>query len=83
MVLAVFGGYVGLGLAGQARRAAGFHRRGLLAGAAWSLGLGIWTMHFVGILAAQLPDGTLFSVLLMKCQINVSRETLAERIVFR
>jgi len=64
VVMAIFGGYVGLGLAGQARQAAGLYRRGLLAGAAWSLGLGIWTMHFVGMLAARLPDGTLFSVLL-------------------
>jgi diguanylate cyclase len=64
VVMAIFGGYVGLGLAGQARAATGFYRRGLLAGAAWSLGLGIWTMHFVGMLAARLPDGTLFSVLL-------------------
>lgn len=64
VVMAIFGGYVGLGLAGQARSATGFYRRGLLAGAAWSLGLGIWTMHFVGMLAARLPDGTLFSVLL-------------------
>jgi len=64
VVMAIFGGYVGLGLAGQARSANGLYRRGLLAGAAWSLGLGIWTMHFVGMLAAQLPAGTLYSVLL-------------------
>jgi NO-binding membrane sensor protein with MHYT domain len=64
VAMAIFGGYVGLGLAGQARAAAGFYRRGLLAGAAWSLGLGIWTMHFVGMLAAYLPEDTLFSVLL-------------------
>jgi diguanylate cyclase len=62
-MMAIFGGYVGLGLAGQARAADGLYRRGLLAGAAWSLGLGIWTMHFVGMLAAQLPEGTLFSIL--------------------
>ena len=64
VVMAIFGGYVGLGLAGQAGAANGLYRRGLLAGAAWSLGLGIWTMHFVGMLAAQLPAGTLFSILL-------------------
>ncbi len=63
VMMAIFGGYVGLGLAGQARAADGLYRRGLLAGAAWSLGLGIWTMHFVGMLAAQLPEGTLFSIL--------------------
>lgn len=64
VVMAIFGGYVGLGLAGQARSADGLYRRGLLAGAAWSLGLGIWTMHFIGMIAAHLPDGTLFSILL-------------------
>lgn len=64
VVVAVFGGYVGLGLAGQAKTADGLRRRMLLAGAAWSLGLGIWTMHFIGMLAAQLPEGVQFSVLL-------------------
>jgi diguanylate cyclase len=64
VAIAICSGYVGLGLAAQATNAFGLHRRGLIAGAAWSLGLGIWTMHFVGMLAAQLPDGTLYSVLL-------------------
>jgi diguanylate cyclase len=64
IVIAICGGYVGLGLAAQATNAFGLYRRGLIAGAAWSLGLGIWTMHFVGMLAAQLPDETLYSVLL-------------------
>jgi diguanylate cyclase len=64
ILIAACGGYVGLGLATQAADAFGLRRRGLLAGAAWSLGLSIWTMHFVGMLAAQLPEGTLYSVLL-------------------
>jgi diguanylate cyclase len=64
VAIAIFSGYVGLGLAAQATNAFGLYRRGLIAGAAWSLGLGIWTMHFVGMLAAQMPDGTLYSVLL-------------------
>lgn len=64
VLLAVLGGYVGLGLAGQAREAEGMRRRALLAGAAWALGLGIWTMHFVGILAARFPTDVAFSVLL-------------------
>jgi diguanylate cyclase len=64
VIIAVCSGYVGLGLAAQATNAFGLYRRGLLAGAAWSLGLGIWTMHFVGMLAAHIPEGTLYSVLL-------------------
>ncbi len=64
VAIAICGGYVGLGLAAQATNAFGLYRRGLIAGAAWSLGLGIWTMHFVGMLAAEMPVGTLYSVLL-------------------
>jgi diguanylate cyclase len=64
VAIAICSGYVGLGLAAQATTAFGLYRRGLIAGAAWSLGLGIWTMHFVGMLAAQMPDATLYSVLL-------------------
>jgi diguanylate cyclase len=64
VAIAICGGYVGLGLAAQSTNAFGLHRRGLIAGASWSLGLGIWTMHFVGMLAAFMPEGTLYSVLL-------------------
>src|SRR6185295_2831086 len=35
--------------------AAGVRRRMLLAGAAFSLAVAIWSMHFVGMLAARLP----------------------------
>jgi NO-binding membrane sensor protein with MHYT domain len=34
-----------------------------LAGAAFFLAIGIWTMHFVGMLAAPLPSGTVYLVL--------------------
>jgi diguanylate cyclase len=63
VVMACLGGYVGLGLAAQVQAASGMRRRGLLAGAAWSVGLGIWTMHFVGMLAAKMPAGVLYSIL--------------------
>jgi hypothetical protein len=35
----------------------------LLAGAAFFLAIGIWTMHFVGMLAAPLPAGAVYLVL--------------------
>ena len=54
-VMAIQGAYVGLSLAVQIGDAAGLRRRLLLAGAAISLGVAIWTMHFVGMLAARLP----------------------------
>jgi len=55
VVMAVQGAYVGLSLAVQIGEAEGVRRRLLLAGAAISLALAIWTMHFVGMLAARLP----------------------------
>ena len=45
----------GLSLAVQVGEAAGVRRRLLLAGAAFSLAVAIWSMHFVGMLAARLP----------------------------
>ncbi|MGA7971691.1 MAG: MHYT domain-containing protein, partial [Pseudolabrys sp.] len=55
VVMAIQGGYVGLSLAVQVGDTSGLRRRLLLAGAAFSMALGIWTMHFIGMLAAVLP----------------------------
>jgi PAS domain S-box-containing protein len=54
IVVAIQGAYVGLSLAVQIGAAAGMRRRLLLAGAAFSLAVAIWTMHFVGMLAARM-----------------------------
>ncbi len=55
IVMAIQGAYVGLSLAAQIGSATGMRRRLLLAGAALSLAVGIWTMHFVGMLAVRMP----------------------------
>jgi diguanylate cyclase len=55
IVIAIQGAYVGLSLAAQIGGALGTRRRLLLAGAAFSLAIAIWAMHFVGMLAARLP----------------------------
>ncbi len=55
VVIAIQGAYVGFGLAVQIGEALGTRRRLLLAGAAFSFAVAIWTMHFVGMLAARLP----------------------------
>jgi diguanylate cyclase len=62
ILIAMLGGYVGLGLAVKVRETAGLRRRWLLAGGAWALALGIWTMHFTGILAAEFPVGVVYRV---------------------
>jgi NO-binding membrane sensor protein with MHYT domain len=55
IVMAIQGAYVGLSLAVQIGTATGMRRRLLLAGAAFSLAVAIWTMHFIGMLAERLP----------------------------
>ena len=55
VLVAIQGAYLGLSLAAQVGAAAGLRRRLLLAGAAISLAVAIWAMHFVGMLAARLP----------------------------
>ncbi len=55
LIVAIQGAYVGLSLAVQVAGATGVRRRWLIAGAALSLGVAIWSMHFVGMLAARLP----------------------------
>ena len=54
LAVSVQGAYVGLSLARELTRRPQ-HRRWLLAGAAASLATAIWAMHFVGMLAAQMP----------------------------
>jgi NO-binding membrane sensor protein with MHYT domain len=63
VVMAIQGSYVGLQLATGLKSAAGASRRLLLAGSSITLGVGIWSMHFVGMLAAQLPHDVDFLVL--------------------
>jgi NO-binding membrane sensor protein with MHYT domain len=55
VALAIQGSYVGLSFAIQVAGAEGARQRALLAGAAITLGLGVWTMHFVGMLAERVP----------------------------
>lgn len=70
ILVAIQGAYVGLSLAQRAQAAQGLRRRGAILGAAGALAIGIWSMHFIGVLAARLPvevtylvAPTLFSLL--------------------
>lgn len=55
LFVAIQGSYVGLSLAVQVRDAIAVRRKLLLAGSAISLAVAIWSMHFVGMLAAKMP----------------------------
>ena len=63
VVIAILGGYTGFGLTARIRGTPDASHRMLLAGAAFFLAIGIWTMHFVGMLAAPLPAGTVYLLL--------------------
>jgi NO-binding membrane sensor protein with MHYT domain len=63
VVIVILGGYTGFGLAARIRGTPGVSRRALLAGAAGFLAVGIWTMHFIGMLAAPIPADTVYLVL--------------------
>jgi NO-binding membrane sensor protein with MHYT domain len=63
VAIAILGGYTGFSLAARVRNAPGAGRRVLLAGAAAFLAVGIWTMHFVGVLAAPIPADAVYLVL--------------------
>lgn len=55
IVLAVFGSYIALDLAGQILVTQGWVRKLWLSGGTLALGISIWAMHFIAMLAYQLP----------------------------
>ncbi|MEA2882033.1 MAG: diguanylate cyclase [Bradyrhizobium sp.] len=63
VAIAILGGYTGFSLAARIRGTPEVNRRLLLAGAAAYLAVGIWTMHFIGMLAAPIPADTVYLVL--------------------
>ena len=63
VIVAFQGSYVGLSLAVQVPGAPPSRRRVILSGAALSLALAIWSMHFVGMLAVRLPIAIDYAVL--------------------
>ena len=63
VVIASLGGYTGFSLTARIRSGPGENARVLLSGAAGILAVGIWTMHFVGMMAAPLPADAVYLVL--------------------
>src|SRR5271169_4647633 len=63
IAIAVQGSFVGLSLARELDSAEGFRRRLALAGSALTLATGVWSMHFVAMLAANFPSAIDYLVL--------------------
>ena len=55
VVIAICASYAALDLAGRVTAAQGFARTAWLMGGATAMGLGIWSMHYIGMLAFDLP----------------------------
>ena len=55
LLIAILASYAALDLAGRVTAASGWVRSAWLAGGAAAMGLGIWSMHFKGMLAFRLP----------------------------
>jgi NO-binding membrane sensor protein with MHYT domain len=63
IAIAVQGSFVGLSLARGIDSAEGFRRRLAIAGSAMTLATGVWSMHFVAMLAANFPSAVDYLVL--------------------
>jgi PAS domain S-box-containing protein len=55
VLIAVFASYAALDLAGRVTAAGGWSRTAWLLGGAAAMGTGIWSMHYIGMLAFILP----------------------------
>jgi two-component system, sensor histidine kinase and response regulator len=55
VVIAIGASYAALDLAGCVTASRGWSRAAWLAGGASAMGLGIWSMHYIGMLAFELP----------------------------
>lgn len=55
LIVAIIASYTALNMAGRVSRSKGMAAALWLAGGSFAMGTGIWSMHFIGMLAFQLP----------------------------
>jgi NO-binding membrane sensor protein with MHYT domain len=85
VVIAALASYAALDLAGRVRSAEGSTRHGWLAGGATVMGLGIWSMHFVAMLAFHLPVPIAYELpqILLSVAVAIGASLLALVVVSR
>ncbi|MEO7911119.1 MAG: MHYT domain-containing protein [Roseiflexaceae bacterium] len=71
-LVAVFASYTALDLAGRVTSSRGRARALWLLGGSFSLGIGIWSMHFTGMLAFVLPMATSYDLPLVLLSLLVA-----------
>jgi PAS domain S-box-containing protein len=72
VLVATLGAYVAVEIAQRARAARGRRHLVWICGGALALGLGIWSMHFVGMLALQLPTPVWYDALLLAASVGAA-----------
>jgi NO-binding membrane sensor protein with MHYT domain len=72
VVIATLASYTALDLVGRVSAAQGRSRFTWLVGGAVAMGVGIWSMHFVGMLAFRLPVPTTYDVPLVLLSVVVA-----------
>jgi NO-binding membrane sensor protein with MHYT domain len=85
LIIASLASYAALDLAGRVRSAEGSTRYGWLAGGATVMGLGIWSMHFVAMLAFRLPIPIAYDLprMLLSVAVAIGASLLALFVVSR
>ena len=72
VIVAMLASFAALDLAGRVRSESGATRLGWIAGGGTVMGLGIWSMHFIGMLAFHLPVPIWYDVPLMLLSVVVA-----------
>jgi two-component system, sensor histidine kinase and response regulator len=62
VIIAIFASYAALDLAGRTAASWGRVRLAWISGGAIAMGLGIWSMHYIGMLALSLPVRVLYDL---------------------
>jgi NO-binding membrane sensor protein with MHYT domain len=84
-VIAVLASYTALDLAGRVADSSGRSRVAWLAGGAFAMGVGIWSMHFTGMLALKIVMPVTYDVFdtLLSMAVAIAAATLAFFVVSR
>jgi len=72
VIVAMLASFAALDLAGRVRSDTGATRLGWIAGGAAVMGIGIWSMHFIGMLAFHLPVPIRYDIPLMLLSVVVA-----------
>src|SRR5687767_5711229 len=85
VAIAILASYTALDLAGRLTAATGRARVAWLLGGSAALGIGIWSMHFVGMLAFHLPIPVAYGydLLLLSMLVAIAASCLALSVVSR